>query len=180
MPAGKVEDEPVINTDWLPTLLELSGQAAPTGFDGVSIATLLNGRGPAPHRAFFWHFPHYTNQGSRPCGAMRDGNWMLVELYDSDVAELYDLNEDPEERRDLSAKHPDRVAQMGAALAAWRRGINAQENKPNPGFSPNAFRELYQDVDASRFLPETADQTQWESMWRWRRGMNAAPSLKPQ
>ena len=31
------------------------------------------GARPAPSRRFFWHFPHYTNQGSRPSGAMREG-----------------------------------------------------------------------------------------------------------
>ena len=66
VPANKVVDAPVVNTDWIPTLLELAGQPAPSGLDGVSIAPLLLGQGPAPERRFCWHFPHYNNQGARP------------------------------------------------------------------------------------------------------------------
>jgi hypothetical protein len=122
----------------------------------------------------FWHFPHYTNQGSRPSGAMRDGNWMLVEYYDDGSAELFDLGNDLGERRNLAAQHPDRVTEMRAALAAWRRQVNAQGNRPNPDFDPVRFRELYSDVDASRFEPAQANQAQWEQMKEWRKRMNAA------
>jgi arylsulfatase A-like enzyme len=191
VPAGKVVDDPVVNTDWIPTLLELAGISpvgrSPTaslpgrsetpsyvgGLDGVSFAALLTGRGPAPQRPLFWHFPHYTNQGSRPTGAMRDGNWMLVEYYDEEKAELYDLGKDIAEARDLAAQQPDRVASMRAALAAWRKSVAAQDNRPNPDFDPAKFRELYLDLDPSRFAPATADKTQWQSIWQWRKTMNA-------
>jgi arylsulfatase A-like enzyme len=108
VPAGKIVDAPVINTDWLPTLLELAGLPIPSGLDGMSLAALMTGHGPAPKRSLFWHFPHYTNQGSRPSGAMRDGDWMLVEYYDQERAELYDLSSDPGENRDLAARNPER------------------------------------------------------------------------
>ncbi|MDD4869807.1 MAG: sulfatase, partial [Kiritimatiellae bacterium] len=91
VPAGKIVDEPVINTDWIPTMLELAGQPVPSGLDGISFAVGLNGHGHMPQRSFFWHFPHYTNQGSRPSGAMREGDWLLVEFYDEEQAELYNL-----------------------------------------------------------------------------------------
>jgi arylsulfatase A-like enzyme len=173
VPAGAVADAPVINTDWVPTLLDLAGLPAPGGLDGVSLAGLLTGRGPAPARSLFWHFPHYTNQGSRPSGAMRDGNWMLVEYYDDEAVELYDLAADVRETRDLAAQHPERVAKMRAALAAWRREVSAQTNRPNPNFDPAKYLALYRDVDASRFDPAQADQAQWKKMWAWRKDMNA-------
>jgi arylsulfatase A-like enzyme len=172
VPAGKIIDEPAINTDWLPTLLELAGLPIPSGLDGVSLAGLLTGQGPAPKRSLFWHFPHYTNQGSRPSGAMRDGNWMFVEYYDEPKAELYDLNSDRSEERDLATRNPERVAQMRTELAAWKTIVGAQENRPNPNFDPEKYRELYIDVDASRFKPDQADQGQWETMWRWRKAMD--------
>lgn len=176
VPAGKIVDDPVINTDWIPTLLELAGQPAPQGLDGVSFAALLTGRGPAPQRPLFWHFPHYTNQGSRPSGAMRDGNWMLVEYYDEEQVELYDLTKDIAETRDVAAQQADRVAAMRAALAAWRKGVNAQGNRPNPDFDLAKFRALYVDFDASRFEPAKADAHQWQNIWQWRKMMNAAVS----
>ena len=177
VPAGKVVDDPVINTDWVPTLLEAAGLAVPPGLDGVSLAPLLTGRGPAPQRSLFWHFPHYTNQGSRPCGAMRDGNWVLVEFYDEEKVELYNLSADASETRNVAAQEPARVATMCAALAAWRKGINAQENTPNPEFDQAQFRELYIDVDASRFDPLEASRADWEKMWQWRKFMDSVPRV---
>lgn len=173
VPAGAEVDAPVINTDWLPTLLELAGQPAPGGLDGSSLAALLTGRGPAPARNLFWHFPHYTNQGSRPGGAMREGQWMYVEFYDDDSAELYDLSADIREAQNLAAQQPERVAKMRAALGAWRTEMSAQTNRPNPNFDPAKYRELYRDVDASRFDPSRAGQLEWEKMWAWRKVMNA-------
>ena len=176
VPAGKVVEEPVINTDWIPTLLELAGQPAPGGLDGVSFAAPLTGHGVFPQRNFFWHFPHYTNQGSRPSGAMREGPWIMVEFYDEEKAELYNLATDISEQRDLAAEQPQRVKQMRAALAAWRKANNAQNNRPNPNYDPAQYRALYQDVDSSRFNPFTATDEQWKQIGEWRKSMDAASS----
>jgi len=176
VPAGEVSDAPIINTDWIPTLMELAGLPAPTGLDGISLASLLTGKGPAPKRNLYWHFPHYTNQGSRPSGAMREGNWMLVEFYDEETVELYDLKSDIREARNVAALNPERSVKMRAALAAWRNQMSAQTNRPNPDFDPEKFRSLYVDVDASQFDPAQATPAQWEQMWTWRKGMNAVVS----
>lgn len=173
IPAGAVENAPVVNTDWLPTLLELAQCPVPSGLDGKSFAALLTGKGSAPQRKFYWHFPNYTNQGSRPSGAIREGNWMLVEFYDENQVELYDLGQDIKQSRDLARQHPDRVSQMRAALAAWRQSVHAQENRPNPNVDLAKFRELYVDFDASRFEPREADRDQWQRAWQWRKTMNA-------
>ncbi len=178
VPAGQVSDAPIINTDWVPTLLDLAGLPAPRNLDGISLAEFMLGRGSAPQRSLYWHFPHYTNQGSRPTGAMRDGNWMLVEFYDELALELYDLGNDIREAQNVADRHPDRVAHMRAALADWRKQVNAQTNLPNPEFDPAKFRELYVDVDASRFDPPLASQADWEKMWDWRKAVNAVPRLK--
>ena len=178
VPAGKVADEPVINTDWVPTLLALADQPVPGGLDGVSLAAMLTGRGPAPARSLFWHFPHYTNQGSRPSGAVRDGNWMLVEYYDDPAIELYDLATDIREVRNVAAEHRERAKKMFASLDVWRTDVHAQSNRPNPDFDPAKYRALYRDVDASRFDPFQADQAEWEKIWAWRKGMNAVVPRK--
>jgi hypothetical protein len=128
--------------------------------------------GDFPDRPIFWHFPHYTNQGSRPGGAMRDGNWLLVELYDEDIVELYDLSTDIGEQDNVAAQHPDRVAAMHAALDAWRKENDVQYNRPNPDCDEAQFQALYVDVDASRFDPLDADEEEWERMQAWRAGMN--------
>lgn len=174
VPAGKVVDDPMMNTDWVPTLLDISGLSIPSGLDGVSMAGFLTGKSAAPARPFFWHFPHYTNQGSRPSGAMRDGNWMMVEYYDADQVELYDLTKDIAETQNLASAQPDRVKQMRAALENWRNAVKAQHNTPNPNYDPLKYQALYENVDASKFAPAKADQAEWEKMWNWRTGMDEA------
>ena len=67
------------------------------------------------------------------------------------------------------------MAEMCAALAAWRKSINAQENTPNPDFDPERFRKLYVDVDASQFEPAKASLPEWQKMWQWRKLMDSVP-----
>jgi arylsulfatase A-like enzyme len=176
--AGVVSKVPVINTDWLPTFVQLAGQPVTADLDGKSLVPLLTGTGSLPQRALYWHFPHYTNQGSRPAGAMRDGNWLLVEYYDADQAELYDLDRDIGEKRNLAARHSGRVVKMRADLAAWRLRVGAQENRPNPNFDPARYRELYLDQDLSRFDPAQAHPSQWDAVLKWRKAMNSALPAK--
>lgn len=173
VPEGRVVSAPTNNIDWVPTFLELAGQAAPHGLDGRSIAKGLQG-GDFPERQLFWHFPHYTNQGGRPSGAVRDGDWLLIDRYDEDRVELFNLANDIGERHDLSAQEPDRVAAMRHALAAWRTEIGAQENTPNPDCDEAQFRALYVDFDPGAFDPLHSTPEEWEMVQRWRQGMDAS------
>jgi arylsulfatase A-like enzyme len=182
VPAGRRVDTPIINADWLPTLLELASaspqrrtdfQPAPT-LDGISFASLLTGRGPPLKRTLYWHFPHYTNQGSQPAGALRDGDWKLVEHYEDGQCELFNLARDPSETTDLAAREARRVARMKRQLAAWRESVGAQTNAPNPAFDPTLHRALYGDFKPSRFEPPRADETEWKRIAEWRRQMDAA------
>ena len=176
-----VVDAPFINTDWLPTLLDLAGVRATGELDGISQAKLLrSGRPSSGTRPFFWHIPHYTNQGSRPSGAMREGKWKLIERYDDGKVELFDLNADVGEGRDLAAADPGRAASMRARLRQWRQSIGAQENTPNPAFDAEMFNRIYADFDSSRFDPLRADDEAWKAVALWRQRMNAATRRPPQ
>jgi arylsulfatase A-like enzyme len=173
VPAGRVVDAPVVNTDWLPTLLDLAGAAPPRDVDGVSLARLLTG-GRAPARRFFWHFPHYTNQGSRPAGAVRDGDWKLIEHYEDGRLELFDLGRDPGEQMDRAGREPRRAARMRRWLETWRRAAGVQRNAPNPDCDLSQYRPIYVEFDASTFDPASADAVTWDLVAAWRRRMNAA------
>ena len=176
VPAGRVVDAPVVNTDWLPTLLEFVGLPVPSGLDGASLAGLLTGRSPAPKRSLFWHFPHYTNQGSKPAGAVRKGDWKLIEHYEDGQVELFNLAQDIGETTDLASRYPDRANRLRAQLASWRQAAGVQTNQLNPNFDPALHRAIYVDVDASRFNAATADTAQRERMLAWRKQMNAVLS----
>lgn len=177
VPAGRVVDTPVVNTDWVPTLLELCGVTPPGPLDGVSLAALLKG-GELPARPLMWHFPHYTNQGSRPGGAIRDGDWKLIENYEDGRLELYNLADDIGETRNLAGQEPRRAADLQARLAAWRKDIGALENTANPHFDPTWFKKLYVDTDVSALKAGTTAAAMDPDLRAWREGMNAVLKVK--
>jgi arylsulfatase A len=174
---GTVQHTPVLQTDLVPTLLELVGRDIPTGLDGISFAGLLRGK-ELPARSLYWHFPHYNNQGGRPGGAVRQGDWKLVHHYDTNRSELYHLGEDPGEKDDRAAREPARVRQMLADLVAWRKQIGAQENTPNPDFDPALYRQLYEDVDVSKLRPARTAAEMTPGLQRWRQLMDRVVSGK--
>ncbi|MBK7999724.1 MAG: sulfatase [Verrucomicrobia bacterium] len=158
VPAGRVVDVPVINTDWLPTLLDCAGLARAAGIDGGSFRGLLLGKTAKGSRNLFWHFPHYNNQGGQPAGAMRDGEWKLIEHYEDGRLELFNLSRDIGETNNLALAEPRRAARMAKALARWRTEIGAQTNVANPNFDEAAYRSLYVDyVPSKENLAQTDD-----------------------
>jgi arylsulfatase A-like enzyme len=132
--AGTTCDTPVISTDYYPTFLELAGlPLAPDQHrDGVSIVSLLRGGQLQRNAPLYWHYPHYGNQGGRPCGTIRDGDWKLIEWYEDGAVELYNVPADISEKNDLAAKHPDKVKDLRAKLTAWRKEVGARMPTPNP------------------------------------------------
>ena len=171
----RVIDTPMINTDWLPTLLELARRSPKDPLDGISQAALLRtGKPSSASRTFYWHIPHYTNQGSRPAGAMRDGRWKLVEHYDDEHVELFDLQTDIAETKDVSAADPARTAALRKQLRDWRTAVAAQENTPNPALEMDLYRRIYVDFDATRFDPLRADDAAWKAAATWRQLMDEA------
>ena len=139
VPAGKVCDVPVNSADYFPTLLNLAGVEAPPGpRDGVDISALLAGeeRGLA-REAMFWHLPHYSNQGGTPTSAVRRGDFKLIEFFEDDRVELYNLAEDGGENRDLSREMPGRRNELRTLLRQWRDDVGAQMPTPNPDYDPD-------------------------------------------
>jgi arylsulfatase A-like enzyme len=174
----QTSDVPVISTDWTPTLLSLAGAASKEKYDGVNLADLfLQGRAPPP-RPLYWHQPHYTNQGGRPAGAIRDGSWKLIEHYENGACELYDLAVDPGEATDLAAKEPARVADLRGKLEKWRRDVGAQENKANPQFNGKLHRSLYVDFDSSRLQLQPTAAKMAPTLEPWRVLMNQVLNAK--
>ena len=143
----RVVDAPFVNVDWLPTLLELARTAVPGEIDGISQATLLRtGKGSGPSRTLYWHLPHYTNQGSRPAGAVREGDWKLVEHYDDDQVQLFNLANDIGEARNLAAAEPARTGALRKKLHAWLEAVDAQRNRPNPAVNLSLYNAALRDL----------------------------------
>ena len=135
---GSVSASPVISTDFFPTILELAGikRHPPVRIDGVSFTTALRGK-PHDRGAIYWHYPHYGNQGCAPTGAIREGDWKLIEWYEDGKLELFNLKKDIGEKSDLAKMRPDKVKTLAAQLAKWRKDTGAKMPMPNKNFDPN-------------------------------------------
>ncbi len=184
--AGSTCDAPIVLTDLVPTLLEAAGVdpvKAVGPLDGVSLTKALRGES-IPARPLHWHFPNYTNQGGRPAGAIRDGDWKLVEQFEDGSVELYNLAADVGETKSLAASEPERAAELLGKLRAWRARVGARMPRPNPDFDAAPHRRLYIEQDSSRLIAEAtaaATEPHWQA---WREAMNAAtkgrkPSVTP-
>lgn len=134
---GETADIPICGVDLTATLCELCGLAAPEQSDGVSFAGFLKGGAAPAARSLYWHYPHYANQGGRPGGVVRDGRWKLIEFYEDQRRELYDLEQDRSENRNLSLEHPQEVERLAKQLDGWRAAVAAQSMTPNPAYRPH-------------------------------------------
>jgi arylsulfatase A-like enzyme len=100
--------------------------------DGRSMVPLLRQQGPQKDRAFYWHYPHYGNQGGSPGGAVRLGDYKLIEFYEDNRVELYNLRDDLGEKHELSAAMPEEAAQLRRMLHEWRNEVGAAMPTANP------------------------------------------------
>lgn len=122
---------PVSSVDFFPTLVEMAGVRLPGPVDGRSLVPLLKGTASLSREALFWHYPHYWG-GPRvqPYGAVRAGDWKLIEFYEDMRAELYNLKDDLSETRDLARAQPGKAAELRALLHNWRESVDAQMPAP--------------------------------------------------
>ena len=131
---GSTSDVPVASVDLYPTLVEMVGLRVDPGnlIDGVSLVPLLKQAGSPEREALFWHYPHYGHTGGEPGGAIRQGDYKLIEFYEDRRLELYNLSKDIGEESDLSRAMPRKTAELRTLLDTWRKSLGAQIPKPNP------------------------------------------------
>jgi uncharacterized sulfatase len=143
VPPGLSTATPAVTTDLVPTLLEIAGVPYERGsFDGESLVGVLREPArPVPARRLFWHYPHYHH--GRPAAAVREGRHKLVEHFDTGAVELYDLEADVSESRDLAASEPDRARGLLEALRAFRRETGAAMPRDNPAHDPGRAGEWW-------------------------------------
>ena len=121
----------MISNDLFPTMLEAATRtphpALQHPIDGQSLVPLLRQPNAGLDReALFWHYPHYHSQGAPPHGAVRRGDWKLIEFYEDMHVELYNLAADLGEQHDLASQQPQRAAALRRLLHTWRNAVGAQ------------------------------------------------------
>jgi arylsulfatase A-like enzyme len=133
---GSLCQEPVSSPDFYPTLLEMAGLPLRPNqhIDGVSLMPLLLGEPLKGRDALFWHFPHYANQGGTPGCSIRMGDYKLIEFFEDNRLELYNLREDLGESNNLAQVEPDRARAMHDRLVRWRESVEAKIPERNPDY----------------------------------------------
>ncbi|MBE0654296.1 MAG: sulfatase-like hydrolase/transferase, partial [Bacteroidales bacterium] len=131
---------PVTNLDFYPTILEIAGVEKPIGkiLDGQSILPVLSEKGTLDERPLFWHFPiyleAYLKEGeqtqdplfrTRPGSAIRLGDWKLIQYFENNDLELYNLKEDIGETKNLVRSNPEKIRELLNMLEDWRKRTNA-------------------------------------------------------
>jgi arylsulfatase A-like enzyme len=140
IPSGTTCSVPVSSPDIYPTVLELAGlnPAPEQHTDGRSLKPLLEGGESLDRDALFWHFPHYGNQGGTPGASIRMGDWKLIEFFEDNRLELYNLREDISESHNNAEDEPERTAAMHARLKSWQEEMNAKFPVPNENWGEHA------------------------------------------
>lgn len=129
-------DNYVVIHDFLPTIMELVGDKdLPSNLDGKSfLSTVYRPDEKFERGPIYFHFPHFSGQGGRPAGAIRDGNWKLVEMYETGETELFNLKEDISESKNLKSSHPEKSNELYKKLKNWQVEIDAKMPTKKPGF----------------------------------------------
>ncbi len=137
-------DAIVTSPDFYPTILRLVGieETPAQHVDGVNFVGPLLGHDEYKRGPIFWHYPHYGNQGGQPGSAVRDGNWKLIEWFDSGRVELYRLDVDPGEQFDLAPQHKQKRDELLKLLHDWRSEIGAKMPTENGESKINQLRWL--------------------------------------
>ena len=126
--ANSLSHAVVTGTDFYPTLLEMIGRPKlpKQHVDGKSFVPALKGK-PHDRGSIYWHFPHYSNHGYQsPGGAIRLGNYKLLEYYENGNVQLFDLEKDLGEQNDLSKAQPETTKKLLKMLQDWRREVDAK------------------------------------------------------
>ena len=135
---GKVNEKSVFSAvDLVPTLLELADVPHPEGvkYDGESLPDVLLGKSDASRKQplLFRRPPDrdaYYGDNDLPDLAIREGKWKFLCEYDGSEVELFDMEADRGETKNLASKHPELVARLSKVCIDWHKSLPS-DNGPN-------------------------------------------------
>ncbi len=161
---GSTCHTPVHIVDMMPTLFSMAGARAPQGYtqDGANILPLLTRHGRFADRALYWYMPFYDLRwGATPSAVIREGNWKLIEAFGDYVdletreyvprprVELFNLEKDIGETRNLAARQPAKARELQRKLREWIAASGSVVPGPNPRYDPRRALQ-----EARGFAPE--------------------------
>ena len=123
--AGSLSHQPTVNTDFYPTIFHAIDGRNTDGKDGISILSNLINAKHIIKRTIFWHYPlskpHFL--GGFSGGAIREGDWKLIEKFGTGEIELYNLEKDLSEENNVSGGNVEIVNILKNKLKNWRESI---------------------------------------------------------
>ena len=125
--SGTASDSPVISMDLTATILDAAGVKLreSESLDGESLRPLFNG-GKLNRTALFFHYPHFAfHKANRPGSAIRYGKHKLILRYDDDSIELFDLENDLGENKNLAEENSEMALRLRGKLQEWLTSTNA-------------------------------------------------------
>lgn len=152
---------PVINADFYPTLQAITKARPPEQqLDGIDLTPVLLGKQKDIKRDLFWHFPVYleahhapSDQSqdalfrTRPGSAIRSGDWKLIQYFENDDFELYDLSNDIGETNNVSEIYKEKFNELKAKLSIWQQNVGADiPTKLNPMYDESYSRQKASEV----------------------------------
>ncbi len=103
----------------------------------------MRGTGKLDRDAIYWHYPHYNEHPSSvPSSVIRKGSWKLIETFDPEGFELYNLERDLSESTNLGTTELAKFTELSSELNAWRTRVKAEMMSPNADFDPGALKNL--------------------------------------
>ncbi|RZO15725.1 MAG: aryl-sulfate sulfohydrolase [Verrucomicrobiaceae bacterium] len=150
--SGSKCETPITAVDLYPTICEITGGQINENhnLDGISLVPLLKEK-EIRERSLYWHFPAYLQSyqryneqpdplfRARPCGVIRKGKWKLIEYFEDGRTELFNLENDISESKNLSTDQPEIVSSLLSSLRKWRHQVKAPvPTQPNPKFDEKA------------------------------------------
>ena len=128
-----------MGTDLYPTILDfLDLPLIPDQhMDGESVKPLITNGKSLNREAVYFHLPHYHHINSMgPSGAIRKGDYKLIEVFETGNYELYNVRKDIGENHNLAAKMPKVVEELANNLKTWRKKSNARIAILNKDYDP--------------------------------------------
>jgi arylsulfatase A-like enzyme len=125
----KVISEPVVGQDFYPTILSQTNIDQPNSaeIDGYDLSSLFIENKSLGREEIVWHYPHYHGSAWPPGAAIRKGDRKLIEFYETNTLELYNLSNDISEENDLSSKYPEKVTALQERLKELQKSMSANQ-----------------------------------------------------
>jgi len=134
---GSQSHVPVTTVDFFPTFLELAGGDASgyTDLEGESLLPLIFENAELPERPIYWHFPHHRKEGLSMGAAIREGDWKLIDEFETEKLYLFNLKDDLKEEHNLAGEFPEKRDELLSKLKQWQQKVDAEMPEANEEFN---------------------------------------------